>query len=418
MAVTIFVKQNVYKVDTISRDNDKAWVVIGEAVDKAREQTPNEPVTVDFTGITLIEPWRNHNFREFMAKRTANLKVYNSADVADYIKTMCLTGGMGDNRVVDITIKAPEAKSQFEIQAEQRAIEWQDIIEVDSNDPTVAVINISKKIDQISSEKTIAYLDKAIDLYHKNNPGVSKYVIKSLGMSVAEHSLDAIGHLIVDKQATGVYVKLQNNDKEVENESRMYAAICSQGKYTAENRVETIKNSMKPGYCGLLMVYATSRGVDRMGRTGKGEIRTNTPAIFQGLTRNNDGYSMKFKMFTLDTFCTREHWAIEHDGDVNQVKCREIEIPVMDCGLYGIYLGRSYHFSEPMQYHNGRENGTIMQYKFNENGGAVKENLTIPEFIKRVFDDRGIEYDRTYLDNCIARTEKTIIHNDGKFTRI
>ena len=59
-----------------------------------------------------------------------------------------------------------------------------------------------------------------------------------------------------------------------------------------------------------------------------------------------------------------------------------------------------------------------MQYKFNENGGAVKENLTIPEFIKRVFDDRGIEYDRTYLDNCIARTEKTIIHNDGKFTRI
>ena len=54
MAVTIFVKQNVYKVDTISRDNDKAWVVIGEAVDKAREQTPNEPVTVDFTGITLI----------------------------------------------------------------------------------------------------------------------------------------------------------------------------------------------------------------------------------------------------------------------------------------------------------------------------------------------------------------------------
>ena len=52
------------------------------------------------------------------------------------MKTWCLTGGMGDKRVVEITIKAPEAKSQFEIQAEQRASAWQDIIEIDSNDPT------------------------------------------------------------------------------------------------------------------------------------------------------------------------------------------------------------------------------------------------------------------------------------------
>src|SRR5699024_5941216 len=120
--------KKVYNVDTISHYNDNGWILIDKAVDECKKNNPNEEVVVDFKGINLVEPWLNAKFREFMAKKTANLVLYNSEDVADYIKTMCITGGMGNNRVKDITVHVEKGKTREELAIERVANNWQDII--------------------------------------------------------------------------------------------------------------------------------------------------------------------------------------------------------------------------------------------------------------------------------------------------
>lgn len=407
--------KKVYNVDTISHYNDNGWILIDKAVDECKKNNPNEEVVVDFKGINLVEPWLNAKFREFMAKKTANLVLYNSEDVADYIKTMCITGGMGNNRVKDITIHVEKGKTREELAIERVANNWQDIIVPSETAADVAIINIRKMIDQISSAKTIRYIEKAIEIYHNNHPNVIKYVLNTESMSVEAHSIEAIGKLIVTlQQRDKIYLRLQNNDPAVENDSRMFAAIKSQGEYDNDKRLESIEKYLKSGRPGLLMAYARSRSVDRMGRSGNGEIRSCQPAIYLGLRNTSEGPAMRFKVYQLDKFCTRVHWALEHDGESHKIVSREVVIPVSNCGLYGIYLGKEYHFNEPLQYHSGIDNGSVKMYEVNEKGNSVRVEMTIPEFIKRVLDDYNEEYDKEYLDRCIMRTKAIIEHNDNK----
>lgn len=407
--------KKVYNVDTISHYNDKGWILIDKAVDDCRNEHPGEEIVVDFKGINLIEPWLNAKFREFMAKKTANIVLYNSEDTADYIKTMCITGGMGNDRVKDITVHVEKGKTREELAIERVANNWQSIIVPSDTSSDVAVINIKKMIDQISSAKTIRYIEKAIQIYKENHPDVCKYILNTENMSVEAHSIEAIGKLIVTlQQRDKVYLRLKNDDPEVENDSRMFAAIKSQGEYDIKKRLESISKYLKPGRPGLLMAYAKSRSVDRMGRSGNGEIRSCQPAIYLGVVRTSDGPAMKFKLYQLDKFCTHIHWALEHDGEDHKIVSREVTIPVMNCGLYGIYLGKEYHFNEPLQYHDGVENGSVKMYESNEKGNSVSVEMTIPEFIKRVLDDYDEPYDKEYLEKCILRTRAIIEHNKNK----
>lgn len=406
--------KSVYNVDTISAYNDNAWKLIDAAVDECLQQNPGEKVVVDFKDINLLEPWVNTKFREFMAKRTADLVLYNSKDVANYLKTMCITGGMGSDRVKDVTISSKKGKTREEILIEQKANEWQDIF-FPGKAPDIAVIKIKNRIDQISSARTINYIEQAILLYNKRNPGVNKFILQTDNMSVEAHSVEAIGELIVTlQQRDKLFLKLQNNDHNVETNSRMFAALKSQGEYDARKRVEAIMKYLKADRPGLLMAYAKSRSVDRMGRSGNGEIRSCQPAIFLGLGKSSEGPVMKFRVYQLDKFYTRVHWALEHDGEGHNLVSREVEIPVNNCGLYGIYLGKDYHFSEPIQYRDGRENGTMMVLDTNERGNSVKLELTIPEFIQCVFDSYDIKYDKEYLSDCVKRTKKVIEYNKAK----
>lgn len=409
--------KDICKIYMISPSNTAAWQKIDAAVDEARKTT-DERIVLDFKDIMMLEPWLNSQFREFMKKNTADLLLY-SEDVANYIRVMCLTGGMSGDRVHVVKSQAPKTETKEEKATKRAASDWQEVIVVDENNPNMAVLQLDKKLHALTNDKTIGYIRAAIKLYNQNHPNVRKFVIETNKLLIESFSVKSIGQMCHDlrNETPALYVRLQNNNKDIENNCRIAAALGSQKDFDdPKNRLKEVKKRLKLNRVGLLMAYTKTRATDVMGRSGSGTIRSCQPAIFLGVISvgGHDEYMLKFQVFNLESFYTHVHWALEHDGENHKLLYRTVEIPISKCGLYGVYLGREYHFNEPIQYHNGIDNGSVINYNLDNAGKTLKQMLTIPAFIKAVFEDYGIETDYEYLDECIKRTHEIIVHNDGE----
>lgn len=401
----------------ISSSNTAAWQKIDAAVDNAIKEQKDR-VELDFKDVMVMEPWLNAKFKEFMAKNTANLILYNE-DTANYIQTLCMAGGMGTNRVKLIKMPTAKTESKEEKVLKRVAEDWQSIIEIDKDNPNSAVLQLDKRLQALTNDKTIGYIRETIKLFNSRNPSVRKFVIQTNKLLIESFSVKSIGQMCHELRTgtPALYVRLQNFNKDVENNCRISAAIGNQKDFeSTQSRLREIRNRLKKNRVGLLMAYAKTRSTDVMGRSGSGAIKSCQPAIFLGVSGDgsSENFKLKFEVFDLDSFYTQVHWAVEHDGEEHKIKHRTVEIPVSKCGLYGVYLGRDYHFNEPIQYHNGVEQGTVINYTLNDESKTQKQTLTIPAFIKAVFEDYGIETDYEYLNNCIERTHEIIKHNDGQ----
>lgn len=402
----------------ISSSNSAAWGKISNAVDEAIKLANGARVVVDFKDVMLLEPWTNQEFKQFMANNKADIIVYND-DVANYVRTMCIAGGMGTDRVTLVELPKVETETKEEKNIKRMANEWQEIIELDPDKPHIAVLHLHKRLHALTNDKTIPYIREAIKLYHTNNPHIKSFVIQTNNLMIESFSVKSLGQMChaLRNRSDGqkLYVKLQNNNKDIENNYRISAALGNQMEFESDKRrILEIKKRLKEGRVGLLMAYTKTRATDVMGRSGSGEIKSCQPAIYNGLVNTSDGYKMRFTLYSFDRFYTPEHWAIMNDGEINKLAYRTVEIPVSKCGLHGVYLGREYHFSEPIQYHNGESNGTTTCYSIGDNQRTSKTHLTVPSYIKEVFDSYGVKYDKDYLNECIERTHKIIMHNDGE----
>ena len=409
--------KDICGVFTISPSNKEAWQKVDKAVDNALKAT-SERIVLDFKDVLLMEPWLNSDFRSFMAKNTADLLLYNE-ETAGYICTMCIAGGMGTNRVNVVKYSEEKKESKDDILIRETANDWQSIIELDPKDSSVAIVHLYRKIQAITNEKTIKFTKAAITLFNKNNPNIHKFIVQTNNVYIESFSVKAFGQMCHElKSGTPqILIKLQNDNSNIENNFRISAALGSQKEFDDPNkRIKMIEKNLKPGKVGLLMAYTKTRATDVMGRSGGGEIRSCQPAIFLGISAGSikSEYRLKFQVFNLEHFCTNVHWALEHDGEYHKLSSQIIELSVSRCGLYSIFLGRDYHFNEPIQYHNGYDNGTMINYDLNDKGTTVKQRLTIPAFIKTVLKDHEVEADYDYLDRCIQRTHEIILRNDGQ----
>ena len=61
--------REIYSVDTISQD--KGWKKIRESVNV------DDEITIDFTGINVIEPWACAEFKKMLTDTNVNLRFTN-----------------------------------------------------------------------------------------------------------------------------------------------------------------------------------------------------------------------------------------------------------------------------------------------------------------------------------------------------
>lgn len=399
--INILVRE-IYKVDTISKINNKAWEVMSALLSE------DEDYMFDFRGIELVDPWLNDEFSKFIRDERVHLQLYSSEKTAYTINTMCVLGGMKPNRVFNTDVVAPKAMTPAEKLAIEMAKQLQDYFEVDETDSNSVKFNIYKRFDQLGSVNTIEYMEAAIRLYVSQNRD-SNITLDLGSIFIQKNILELISSKIDEMLSDGIRISAVSTEKEVNDKIGLHRHLSNNREYTVEDRLEMFRN-IKPGTVGMLSKYKSSRGVDEFGRQGNGEVVSCRVAIFRGMRSGGitaGGNDMPvFEVYNGDKFYTRQHWELEHDFDeLDELEVVNIIPDVTEVGLYGEFLGSKYHFMEPIQYDTS---GSTVMYSLDDNGKLITEKMTIPERIETVLEDWNVEYDRDKLKQCLNETNKIL----------
>lgn len=394
---TILVK-DLYRVDTISRQNNEAWRILME---KLNSIDKDSGVLFDFKGIDVIEPWLNDMFKKLIRDERVHMKLYSSEVTVNTINMACKLGGMKGGRVVN------ENVTSNRISVKDRVVlkEIKDIVKYFRSDEGVEVLEIYKKYSQLGAINTIPLLNNAIR-FHVNNTGIRNIIIDTGGIDVSLNIVELLIDMIINMRSDGIAMDIVSKNKDVVSRIELYKHLeyskdmSVKDKYSAVNRVLSIKT------VGMLMRYKKSKAVDRFGRYGKGEPVSCRVAIYNGMEIGDAGIKLKFKTFNGDRFYTHEHWALENDGEeLEKLIENDVEVPIDEVGILDEFLGSKYHFMLPIQCN--KEDSTVM-YVVNDEGGVTHIEAIIPVRIKMVLDDWGIEYNKDKLDRVIEETKKIL----------
>lgn len=393
--------REVYTVDTISKTNNKAWEILAALL------TEDTDYMFDFKGIELVDPWLNDAFNKFINDSRVHMQLYSSEKTAYTINTMCVLGGMKSGRVFNTDIVAPKAMTADEKRVIAMAKQLQDYFVVNDENKT-ALFNVYKRFDQLGSVQTIDFIEAAIRTFDNEHFGYS-ITMDLDSIFIQKNILELLSNKLDEMLSEGIALSIISQDKEVNDKIGLHRHLSNNREYTVEDRLEMFRN-IKPGTVGMLSKYKSSRGVDEFGRQGNGEVVSCRVAIFRGMRSGGitaGGNDMPvFEVYNGDKFYTRQHWELEHDFDeLDELEVVNIIPDVTEVGLYGEFLGSKYHFMEPIQYDTS---GSTVMYSLDDNGRLVTEKLSIPERIKRVLKDWGIEHDKEKLEYCIEETNKIL----------
>ena len=392
--------RDIYTVDTISKGNFKAWLKLMAYMQNVGE---NEEVEFDFKGIEVIQPWATQEFKKFMQDARVHLKLWGSDETVNTINIMCTLNGFKQNRAVNEVVAVQKVMTQEEKKIISVANDLQ--FYFDGSNPECVVFNIYKRFDQIGVPVTVKYAEAAMKQYAEKH-GTKKMKFEARGITVQPSVIEHVTGLIKKMAEVGVELEINSEDKEVMTKVGMYSSLGDNKIVSDEDKLKIIKAQLKPGKVGMLMRYKDSKAVDEFGRRGKGKPINCRVAIFLGIKDDDGEQKVVFRTYNGNTFFTRVHWSLEHDGEMlREMETQVVAIPMSEFGMYNDFLGSKFHLITPVQV---KESDTVVMYDVDEDGKVIHTYATIPERIKMVFDHWGIEYDKDSVDTYIAKTRELL----------
>lgn len=391
--------KGILSVDTISKGNDTPWKRLNDYI----IANIHEPTEFDFEKINVVHPYNSPEFSKLLANPLFYMTLHEQDKVADSIKLLCTFNGINPDKIKNITAVKPVEMTKEERNIDKISNELLGYI-VKIGD--TAVIEVYKRFDQIGQPSTIDYIVRAVEKHH-DVTGCTEYIIKNKGNSIQDNIINYMTVVFGKVALKGIHIRLDSDNKDINDKIEISIGINTQ-QYTKEDRFSIMKEQLKVNKVGILTKYRESRSKDEFGRMGKGEKVSIRPAIFKGFKKSssNEIYAC-FESYNSKYLYTREHWELEHDGEELQELVKdEVVIRLDELGIYNDFIGTKYHFSSAVQFEPGGET-TMYQIETKEDGTSSIKGIvyTIPERIKAVFDDFGVEYDKEGLDNYIKATQ-------------
>lgn len=395
--------RSIYNVDTISKGNQKAWIKLMDFMSK--EVGEGEDVMFDFKGIEVIQPWATEEFKKFMQDERVHVKLWCNATTTESINIMCRLSGCSTGRAINEEIAVERKVSKEELQVARMSSELQKYFEEDDDDSNHASLMIFKRFDQIGVPITVDYIEAAIRKYCQDS-GRKSVSLEVRNIAIQPSVIKNVTSLISKFDNEGIAININSFDNEIMTKIGMYRSLENSNVGDDQDKLRLIKSVLHPGKVGMLQKYKASKAVDEFGRRGKGQVLSCRVALYRGLERTKDGIHVKFTSYDGNYFYTKHHWGLEHDNEVlKELKCEELSIPLDQFGMYNDFLGSQYHFLAPVQLN---EKDTITMYGVDDTGSVTYNKLTIPERIKAVLDDWGIEYDTESLQLYIQKTREVL----------
>ena len=391
---TIEVK-SFHAVDTISKTNNKAWELV-EAILNEKQVD----VLFDFKDIEVVEPWANEAFKKVLRNAHFHMKLYSSERTTRTIDRACILGNMQTGRFFNEDIIAPPKLSKEEKKIIDMATQLQEFF-IEHNG--TAVFEIHRRFDQIGSINTIEYIERAIVEYF-NTTKVKNIILDTSNIYIQKNVIELLANVMGRAFSLGINLNIVSTDKDVMNKLGLYQHLATNRHYSNTDKYDMAKALIPNKMVGMLAKYKKSKAVDEFGRQGEGVSVSCRVARFEGFVKQDGKICMKFTSYNGNTFFTREHWALEHDGEeLESMESDTLVLQLEEVGLLDKFLGRKYHFLAPIQY---EESDYTTLYSLDDEGKIIYSNATVPMRIKMVLDGWGIEYDESSLIHSITETER------------
>ena len=385
-------------VDTLSQD--MVWKMVLDNVRKLN--IGEERLSIDFTGVRVLEPWMCPSFKELLRIDNIQLVFTNSEELVNKLRVLCVVDGINPDNIVNRTIEIKKPLTEKEKSIER--LGSQIIPSFKVTDDT-ATLNVSEAFDQISTGSTISYIGYAIQDLHKVQ-NLNKFILIFGKMRVLDDVVEKIAELMVNMDKQGIDVQVELNNIDVQNNLNLYLDKLTSKELTSEEK-KAILRSFPINTPGLLIRYKKSKALDDFGRQGHGEVVSSRICIFRGIVEDKTGTRVKIESYNGNDFFTHQHWAADHDGELNSsLNVDKLEISLPDFGFCDSFLGHRYHFLLPIQ-RDINENRNVI-YDVTDDGNAVSKMCTIPERMKLVFDDWGVKYNKEQLDKFIQQTNEEL----------
>lgn len=397
--------KELYPYDTISQD--KGWERVYDEVMKRFGTTE---VTINFDGINIVQPWKHETFIKLLKDTNINIVMTNNFDTVNCIKMACILDGLDESRISSRTVEITKPETAYDRKIREQVEKllpcFKNLGKIDiDNDNDVIDIMICDKYSQLGTSSTVDYIKEAILRYSKDNKD-SIYRVQCGKMDIQSSVLDAMATMQINlKRDYNIDVEICSDIEDNLNKLGLYIHKKMNDGYDINSRYKAIK-ALKINEPGILIKYKLSRAVDDFGRHGNGKVVSSRIAMFKGITQKEDGTQVAiFWSYNSKTFYTKEHWALEHDGEAlenDQMRPNEVIVGLMDLGLFDKFIGSQYHFLKPIQ-NDISENITMQSVV---DGSVKKHTLTIPERMKVVFDDWHIKYNEEEMNKAIELTRK------------
>lgn len=409
--------KEILNVDNVSQE--KSWMKV---YDKLKDI--NEDIEINFDDVNVLEPWR---FKAFQMILSNNPHVYmsftNKDDIVSKLHMSCIINGVDKNRIIGRHVEVEKPKTPEELKAEKRGREITQHFKLD--DQGVYRIKVSELYAQLHNSSTITYICKAIEMLNQEKE-ITQFIIDIGDMSVQLNVLKHLAEKVIDYTYKGISIAIDTSDEETAKNIRLFLHQCRNDAYNDKvKRYDKIISSIKKDTPGLFLRYKSSKALDDFGRHGSGQVVSSRIAIFREIrfiaptriTTKDDLRDAKI-MCVIDTynsdyFYTKLHWSMEHDNEtLKRIPMDTYKVDIEELGFCDDFLGSKYHFMLPIQ--QSENENTSMIVGLNNEGKNIRKVCTIPERMKLVFDDWGIDYDKVSLNQSIKLTEQALNNNKQK----
>ena len=386
--------KELYSVDTLSQD--KGWQIIYDKLKDIKED-----IKIDFTYITVIEPWKLPSFQELIKMPNVYFKFTNNDKLVDKLKMLFIMEGFDVNRLENIVVEVPRAKTSEELKIERGG---EDLLPCFKVDGTKANINLSEKYTQLGNTNTINYIKYAIDKLNKEQ-GVNEFLIKFGNISAMNSVLEYFAEVEYNYSKEGITIIFDIDNPENINSMGLFRHKIRNNNYDLRSKILYIKRYLQahPYMPGMLIQYKKSRALDEFGRQGKGEKIMSRISVIRSI----DGGVVTIDTYNSNYFYTNQHWIVTHDNQpLDGLRCDTKKIKVEELGFCNEFLGTKYHFIEAIQ--QSESESTKVIYGITDTGANISKLCTIPERMKFVFNDWGIQYNKEMLERAIKLSAERI----------
>lgn len=394
----------------ISKTNSNAW----EKLIAIANDNMDDIVVFDFGGVNLNAVYLNPKFKEFLGMKNTRMRIYYDEMLKSTLEMECYLGEIdGKQKIIFVEKTVPKVVDPTKDRIDKIA---QDVMgDMQVKDDTIIIETYHRFMSGVRGYDTLNGIKQAI--INKLNETNLDRVILDFGNTGTEGDITrrlsefvraCINGEVIPKKE--IFISIKSTQSGMMEELSLLNCIVNQGVMTEEEKLAYIEENIPVGMVGLMTKYREGRvRSDRFGRSGNGEAIYRRVAIYRGCKKNLCGNNLDikliFEVYLADKFFTKEHWWSEHDGErLTELACRTIEVGVNDIGILDAYVGRKYHFYVPNQY----DDTTYTPIYSFRDGEQKTTFATLPEQIKIVLDDWGIEYNRDLLDLAIRETQQFI----------